>query len=238
MRVPGMRHELQHMVIQRNELARYIRERVDLPPMLGIEHMCGRCYAKIPCFIYHKLMDDGNAETSKLGAKFEEIVRHLKPQHQIFFNHWDRLITKEEKESFKFRRELWTMMSSQREKLGRCFSNVVIEPGSAYEEKNTPKINRFRYTLIKPNAEPGFSFLESQISLGEPIVISDEQGHLALANGFVSNVRENRITVAVDRRLHNARVRKPGFDAKTNQVFAGIMEASKQEGSPTSTEMK
>ena len=226
-RIPAIRHELRHMIMQRNELACFVRERhAHLPPMLKKESMCNRCYAKVACFIYHKLADDGNGETSGIKTKFDDVVKHLTPKHREFFLKWDDLLTKEEKESLKFRRELWTMLSSEREKLGRCFSNLIIEPGSTYEDRKSPKINRYRYSMVKPEPPAGFSFLESQIIVGEPIVISDEKGHFALANGYVTDVRKRRITVAVDRRLHNARIRQPGFDEADNQAFASIMEVA------------
>jgi len=226
-KIQTIRHEIRHMIIQRNELAGSLRDRnSQLPPMLKKENMCNRCYAKVPCFIYHKLADNGNGETSGMDAKFDEVVKHLTPKHREFFLKWDGLLTKEEKECLKFRRELWTMLSTEREKLGRCFSNVIIEPGSAYEDDNNPKINRYKYTLIKQTPKQNFSFLDSQLMVGEPIVISDEKGHFALANGYVTHVRKQRITVAVDRRLHNARIRQPGFDENNNQVFASIMEVS------------
>ena len=227
-RIPAMRRELQHMIMKRNELACYVRERdAHLPPMLKNENMCNRCYAKVPCFIYSKLANEEDVDqTSAMKQMVKDVTKHLTAKHQEFFLKWDNLLTKEEKESLKFRRELWTMFSSEREKLGRCFSNVIIEPGSAYEEQNNPKINRYRYTLIKQEPPPKFSFLDSQIIVGEPIVISDENGHFALANGYVTHVRKRRITVAVDRRLHNARIRRPGFDEVNNQVFASIMEVA------------
>jgi DNA replication ATP-dependent helicase Dna2 len=238
-RIPAIRHELRHMIMQRNELACFVRERhAQLPPMLKKENMCNRCYAKVSCFIYHKLADDGTGETSGMKTKFDDVVKHLTPKHKEFFLKWDDLLTKEEKESLKFRRELWTMLSSEREKLGRCFSNVVIEPGSAYEDKNNPKINRYRYSLVKDASEPSFSFLDSQIVVGEPIVISDEEGHFALANGYVTHVRKHRVTVAVDRRLHNARIRRPGFNEDTNQVFASIMEVASEGAVQEETEGK
>ena len=225
LRVPTVRNELRHMIMERNELACYIRERsVQLPPMLKKQNACGRCYAQTSCFVYHKLADGGNGETSGMDAKFDEVVGHLTPRHQEFFLKWEDLITKEEKESQKLRRELWTMLSTEREKLGRCFANVIIQEGSAQEDVGNSKINRFRYTLVKENPAPGFSFMDSQLAVGEPIVISDEEGHFALALGFVTAVHKQRIDVAVDRRLHNARIRQPGFDEQTNQVFAGIME--------------
>ncbi|KAK4229464.1 hypothetical protein QBC38DRAFT_412457 [Podospora fimiseda] len=224
-RIPTIRTELRHMIMQRNQLACHIRERsVQLPPMKRSKNACARCYAQSSCFIYHKLADDGDGESSGLNEQFDAVVKHLSPVHRDFFLKWEDLLTKEEKESQKLRRELWTMVSKEREKLGRCFANVIIEEGSAYEDPNSAKINRYSYTFIRENMTSGSSFMDSQITVGEPIVVSDEQGHFALALGFVTAVKKQRIAVAVDRRLHNARIRQPGFNDVNNQVFASIME--------------
>jgi DNA replication ATP-dependent helicase Dna2 len=223
-RVEGIRHEIRHMIIQRNELACYVRDKMELPPMIKKQHLCKNCYAQTPCFLYHKLVESGSGETSGMKETFDEAVKHLQPCHGAFFKKWDDLLTKEERDAMKFRRELWTMFSSQREALGRCFSNVVIEPGSAQEKMDIPKINRFRYTFVKPRTAHKFSFTESQLTIGEPIVISDEDGHFALANGYITNVRPSRVTVAVDRKLHDARQKEPGFHAEINQVFTGITD--------------
>ncbi|BCR82867.1 bifunctional ATP-dependent DNA helicase/ssDNA endodeoxyribonuclease DNA2 [Aspergillus chevalieri] len=223
-RIRGIRHELLQMIQERNRLAGYVRQRLQLPPMVKRPGMCNKCYAKTPCLIYHKLADDGNGDSSGLGDDFDKDTDHLTPQHQAFFKKWDQLLTKEEQDMMKFRRELWTLLSTEREALGRCFGNVVIEPGSSSDDNDNVKINRYRYTFIKKQASPSFSFTESQLTLGEPIVVSDEKGHFALANGYVVQVSPKRITVAVDRRLHNARTKTPGFDSKWNQSFKGVME--------------
>ncbi|KAG5980101.1 hypothetical protein E4U55_004396 [Claviceps digitariae] len=239
MRIPAIQHELRHMILQRNQLACYIRERsVQLPPMLKSKHMCGKCYAKTSCFTYHRLADNGDGESSGMNDKFDELVKHLTPAHQEFFVRWENLLTKEEKESQKTKRELWTMTSVEREKRSRCFSDVIIEEGSASEDTGDPRINRFHYTFVKRNHQPGFSFLESELSTGEPIVVSDEEGHFALAIGYVTAVRKQRISVAVDRRLHNARIRQPGFDETNNQVFASIMDVAHEGASPEQSQGK
>ncbi|KAL7925211.1 DNA replication factor Dna2 domain-containing protein [Trichoderma austrokoningii] len=230
MRIPAIRHELRHMIMQRNQLACYIRERsVQLPPMLKSKHMCGKCYAKTSCFIYHRLADGGDGETSGMNEKFNEVIKHLTQEHQEFFIKWENLLTKEEKEGQKTKRELWTMTSSQREKKSRCFSDVIIEEGSASVDEDNPRINRYHYTFVKREPMPDFTFIGSELTVGEPIVVSDEDGHYALAIGYVTSVRKRRISVAVDRRLHNARIRQPGFDEVNNQAFASIMEVA-QEG--------
>ncbi|EHK49853.1 hypothetical protein TRIATDRAFT_234113 [Trichoderma atroviride IMI 206040] len=227
MRIPAIRHELRHMIMQRNQLACYIRERsVQLPPMLKSKHMCGKCYAKTSCFIYHRLADGGDGETSGMNEKFTEVVKHLTQEHQEFFIKWENLLTKEEKEGQKTKRELWTMTSSEREKKSRCFSDVIIEEGSASVDEDNPRINRFHYTFVKREPMPDFTFIGSELTVGEPIVVSDEDGHYALAIGYITSVRKQRISVAVDRRLHNARIRQPGFDEVDNQVFASIMEVA------------
>ena len=234
-RVQAIRNEIRHMIIQRNELACYIRNKLELPPMIKKPFLCNNCYAQTACFAYHKLVDGGNGETSGLKQKFEEAVSHLKPVHQAFFQKWDELLTKEERDVMKFRRELWTMLSQEREALGRCFGGVYIEIGSALESPNGPKINRYQYTFLKQTPKAGFSFAESQLTVGEPIVVSDENGHFALANGYITKIRPTELTVAVDRKLHLMRRRCAGFDSETNQVFKGIMEISDHEGSGTSS---
>ena len=229
-RIPAIRNDIIHMIIKRNELACYVRDRIELPPILKEDFKCQKCYAQEACFLYDNLVEDGKGEQLNKKAKeiYDELVKPLKPSHQSFMKKWDTLLTKEETDMMKFRRELWTMLSTEREKLGRCFSNVILEPGSGHEEKNGQKINRYSYTFIKQRPKPGFSFTESQLIIGEPVVVSDEEGHFALANGYVTNVRKRRITVAVDRRLHNSRTKLAGFDSQSNQTFAGIMEVGKE----------
>ncbi|KAG0639794.1 DNA replication factor Dna2-domain-containing protein [Tuber brumale] len=228
-RVPAIRDELRGMIIGRNRLASYIRNREVLPDMLKSRYTCGNCYAKETCFIYHKLLEDGTPKTSGVEDHFHDMTGHLGKSHQKFFGHWDNLLSKEEKDISRFRKELWGLLSSEREALGRCFGQLVIVPGSISVDSSASKINRYTYSLTKGEgtAVPGFTFLDSMINPGEPIVISDEKGHFALALGYITEIRHNRVTVQVDRRLHNARTRKPGFNRKTNQVFAGIMEVSK-----------
>lgn len=222
-RVEGVRNEIRHMIIERNELACYVHDKLALPPMIKKEHLCKNCYSKAACFIYHKLSENGNAETSGVGEKFNEVVDHLSSAHQAFFKKWDDLLTQEERDTMRFRRELWTMLSSEREGVGRCFSEVIIQPGSTYENPESSKINRFEYTFVKNHPRPGFSFAESQITVGDPIVISDEKGHFNFAAGFVTNVRPSRVVVAVDRRLQQARRRLPDFDSSNRQIFSGDM---------------
>lgn len=62
------------------------------------------------------------------------------------------------------------------------------------------------------------------MSIGDPIVVSDELGHFALANGFITEMQPGFLYVNVDRRLHGARNRQSDFDPMNNQTFTGIVE--------------
>jgi DNA replication ATP-dependent helicase Dna2 len=111
----------------------------------------------------------------------------------------------------------------------RCFGNLVIDPEQNSVDRDREKINRFRYRFRRAESpslltQSKSSFLNSQINLGDPIVVSDELGHFALANGFVTDLQPDYLYVNVDRRLHGARIRQAGFDATDNQVFNGIAE--------------
>ena len=216
------------MIQQRNKIAIYARNRDALPPMLQDSRLCGKCYAKTPCFVYHKLVEDGDGNTSGLKEGFTRLVKHLKPSHKSFFMKWDSLLSKEESDVYRFRKELWTMLSSERERVGRCFGGLILDTRTSEETPDAPKINRYKYTFVKQQVIPNFSFTESQITIGEPIVISDENGHYALANGYVVSVRPAHITVVVDRRLQNVRTRSKNFDPIKNQSFAGIMRVGNE----------
>ncbi|KAF3929219.1 hypothetical protein AA313_de0204339 [Arthrobotrys entomopaga] len=224
-RIPKLADELRGLMIGRNHLARFLYSKLDLPPMLQDKRMCGKCYAKTSCFVYHKTMENGNVETSGIGDIFAKETAHLNETHTEFFSKWETLLSKEEKDMEKFRKELWVMTSEEREAAGRCFSDLSMVPESApTSNEQISKINRFNYRFVKRNPPASFSFLESQIGVGEPIVISDEEGHFGLAKGYVTKISSKWIMVAVDRRLHNSRVRQPGFHETKNQTFSAIME--------------
>ena len=53
-RVPAIKEELRGMIIARNELASYGKNRDTLPAVIQ-RHTCNRCFARTPCFIYHKV---------------------------------------------------------------------------------------------------------------------------------------------------------------------------------------
>src|SRR5690606_20337984 len=123
-RVGAHRDELRHMIMQRNELAGFIKNRDSLPQMLRKKHDCQRCYQKDSCFAFHKGSEGGNADSSGVGPIFDESTKYMTGERAQFFKHWEALLTKEEGDIAKILKELWTMDSTERELVGRCFGGL------------------------------------------------------------------------------------------------------------------
>ena len=65
------------------------------------------------------MLENGTSKSSGLGTWFDEQTGHLDDKDAEFLRHWNPLLNKEEADIFRFRNELWTMVSVDRERLGR-----------------------------------------------------------------------------------------------------------------------
>ncbi|KAJ3013117.1 Tripartite DNA replication factor [Thoreauomyces humboldtii] len=235
--VPSSRDDVRGLMIARNSMAGYINDRTKLPPMIRQLSTCQRCYSLDTCLVYHKAVESGTADTSALGSLFDKKTGHMTPSHTAFFDKWERLITMEEGDLHRLRKELWTLQGPEREKLRRCFSGLTVLPDPANEGPSGSGKLRYRYRMARAAFEPvdgeapaaPISFMSSSITIGDPIVISTEAGHYALAIGFITDIQPAMITVAVDRQLHGAPNRHPDFDPVNNQDFRGILDAAPKE---------
>ena len=228
-------------------------EESGLPHLLKNPFKCGKCYAQQSCFAYHALVENGSAVSAGMiddgkknhGSVWQEAVGHLQLSSKDqslpgtlkrWFAKWDKLLTFEEGQFGIVRDELWTMSSAEREAAGRCFGNLILAQDLTSTAANMTssvidgiegaggKINRFAYVFVRSSLGTQHSFAEgSQLTVGEPVVVSSEGGQWALANGYVISVTKHEITVAVDRKLGNARQREESFDVERNQAFKGIM---------------
>ncbi|WPG99593.1 Hypothetical protein R9X50_00241100 [Acrodontium crateriforme] len=235
------------MTVQSQEI-----EESGLPNLLKNPFKCGRCYAQQSCFTYHALVENGSADSAGMiddnkkhhSLTWHEAVGHLSTSKNStkapdnlrqWFTKWDKLLTFEESEVSRFRRELWTMPSLEREAVGRCFGGLVIKHDLSSTASATcsildgiegsgGKINRFAYVFCRQTPDSKRSFAEgTQLTIGEPVVVSSEDGQWALANGYVIAATKYEMTVAVDRKLGIARQRMNGFDETNNQELRGIM---------------
>ncbi|KAK9325735.1 DNA replication factor Dna2-domain-containing protein [Lipomyces orientalis] len=198
--VTAMRNEIRGLIMGRNEIARSINNPEVVLPMSKNPGMCKSCFSRKGCFVYHKAVENGDGSTSGLGSTFDEATDHINEDDKTFFKHWDRLITLEENSIAKFRQEIWLMTGLERESYGRCFASLRVD---AMRRSNiSEKINKYEYTFSRAeqsSLQDHPSFLASQISVGDPIIVSDNFGHIALGAGFLKEVTQDTIVVSLDR---------------------------------------
>ncbi|KAG4090959.1 hypothetical protein H8356DRAFT_1279262 [Neocallimastix lanati (nom. inval.)] len=67
--------------------------------------------------------------------------------------------------------------------------------------------------------KPGESLLNSQINIGDPVVISSEEGHFAIGIGYVTDLDSSHVAVSIGKPLLGIPIREKDFDKDTNQNF-------------------
>ncbi|KAG0229914.1 Tripartite DNA replication factor [Actinomortierella wolfii] len=249
-RVPAVRDEVRAIMMQRNEMALYDDTRLDLPPMVKVERTCRYCYSISTCTVMHKLTEQGTATTAGMGddnSVFDDRTSHLTDVHADFFKKWDEMLTLEQGGMFRFRSLIWSVIAKERQAQGQCLSNMVlVDPDARRRRGSMPAVahdkfgqHRYRFRTSQPlqvlnesnlsqHSKEQLSLLNSSITVGDPIVVSSENGHYALAVGFVLEMSFTEIIVGLDRPLLGPPMSLDGFDSIENQVYRGLMEISEE----------
>ncbi|KAJ1667443.1 DNA replication endonuclease-helicase Dna2 [Coemansia sp. RSA 1646] len=234
-RVSRFEDELRGLVLARNTMAQYLLYRPQvsrpLPELLGNEFVCDRCAFKPTCFTVHRALECGTAITARVAdIKWEEQVEHLSDIHLEFIQLWMGLIDGEESDMMRYRSELWNMASTYREnETGRCISKLKLDIASVQDTQIIGSYNRYKLTFFPDGESSGShslrkSLQDSQINIGDPIIVSSESDQYALTVGYVSALEFNHIVVAVDRPVRGVPKRLAGFDNLSNQDYECIME--------------
>ncbi|KAF8939862.1 Tripartite DNA replication factor [Dissophora ornata] len=240
-RVPAPHDEIRTILMQRNEIATYEEDKLSLPPMARSAQKCGRCFSFSSCTVLHRLLENGTPESSGLGNLFEEATDHLTDTHAEFLRKWNRLLSLEQGDVAKFQSQIWSMLSMDRQKAGNCFSNLLLaeelcdDTSDQITFGNRFMSHRYRFKIeasLAPQSQQtlsqtlrnGHSSLSSNISVGDPIVVSSERQHYALAIGHVLDMTLSDITVGLDRPLLGPPMRLDGYDMERNQSYRGLME--------------
>lgn len=226
-RVPGFASEVRDLLIHRNSIARSQAERDKLPDLIDNSHMCRKCERLAACMTFKCVDENASLDPQQVAAMNEpgilleylEKMGHVKQNHVQFFRHWNTLLVKEEMEMSSHLKEIWTMTSAARESIGRSFSGLRVQ-GSPQEVQISDVVTRYTYILERsdPTAGP-FTLANSEISPGDPIVVSDENGHVHLSSGLFVSGNRNTITITVNRKLTDSLQQRKSFDEEFNQVF-------------------
>lgn len=206
--------ELRGLLIRRNEIADYLQQG-KLPPTLQNDiRTCQWCHQLDSCTIYHRALENGTRETSGMGELFDKRTQHLNQKHLEYFIAWEKVIELEKNHAVRSRKEVWTITSEEGEKLGRCFSQMILE--SIEEEKGF----LYQFRQAESLGEKRVNMLELQICLGDYVLISTEAGHFGLGLGIVRRLTEHSVVIQTEDELVAPPLRKKG----NPQEFRGIME--------------
>ncbi|KAG1727676.1 Dna2-domain-containing protein [Suillus paluster] len=212
-RVPQSRNELRALIGARNEMAAYTMRRNThgkekeieepfLPPTIDDERLCNKCYAVDTCMLFRKAVENVVDISSPIADLYDLKTSHLKPSHLTFFKQWEELISLEEQDAIRFKKELWCMTAQEREEKGRCFSSMVIDASFRSEKvPNSGKIHQHTYCFVRASVAQDVSFLNGHMSRGDAITVSVEPDLLALARGFIVELTPETVVVGVDHEL-------------------------------------
>ena len=153
--------------------------------MLRDLNTCKRCSQAQNCTTFHKATEQGDGKTSGLGTFFDEKTDHMSKTYVNYFTNWYKLVCLEGKEMEQKRnqREIWCLEGWEREKLGRCFGNMVLKPhdhDSVVANSHYCKHN-FERCVTHPSVTP---LQDVPIAVGERVILSEEKNAaIAVAAG-------------------------------------------------------
>lgn len=205
-------------------------ERTLLPEPIDDAQTCSRCYAVDSCMLYRKTIEGEDEIPSRRGLEtlqsiYREKTEHITPNHSAFFTKWESLISLEEREIGKFKKEIWELTAENRRAKGRAFANMEID--KSFDDvrwlktaKRGSSIHRYTYCFMssississqsprKSRASssqvvPTQSLLSGQMGVGDPVVLSIEGEKLGIAKGFICELSPYRIVIGLDHRLEN-----------------------------------
>ncbi|KAJ3830368.1 Dna2-domain-containing protein [Lentinula raphanica] len=210
--VPASRNELRGLILGRNELAMYTMRRQTnssepfLPPTIDDERTCKRCYSLDICMLYRKAVENVEDRVSPIADAYSLKTSHLTATQAAFFKKWEHLLSLEEQDVGRYRKELWTMGAAERERHGRCFGSMVLDssyvPASIKGPGARDKIHTHTYKLKRdPNTVSMGSFLNGFLDVNDAITVSVEPHLLALARGFILELTPTDVVIGVDHDL-------------------------------------
>lgn len=215
--------DLKSLVNLRNRITKYMKEDTRELPGLLKQSACDRCEVQKSCMTINKLVENGNQSESGLqNGLYDSLTIHLdgKVNYRDFYNHWDELLTKEESVVSLLKKDLWTLTAKEREeKGGKALSNLFIKESGGDDDLQT----KFTYTFERASNVDANTLQLSQLCKNDRVIISDEKGHFAIAQGFILSIRPSFIVISSNRRIINSSVKTNSFNMNNNQTFHSVL---------------
>ncbi|KAI8141460.1 DNA replication factor Dna2-domain-containing protein, partial [Fennellomyces sp. T-0311] len=219
--IEATRNDVRGLVMARNRLASAMQNRHTLPAMIKNLHSCQHCAMNDVCLLFHKSIENGDGSSSGLSGWFDMKTNHLNDNAAAMFRHWQRLIDLEEDDIDYIRRDIWRLPAELRELSGRCWNDMVFDQSQSNSSKSVVCFRR----------DTGFteniSMATSNISVGDPVVISSTAGHINLGMGFVLRLDQDSVQINLTSPLRRTPQRRDDFQADIRQVFVNNGQITK-----------
>ncbi|XP_072401459.1 DNA replication ATP-dependent helicase/nuclease DNA2 [Diabrotica undecimpunctata] len=204
--VSHTKKEERDLIYLRNELVYYLTRSVTevgnilIPPSLPepINHKsCANCPYSAICTVYAHFNKENISSKPTLKSIQEDILQNLEQSHIDYFMKWTSLlvIESESNTGTKDIKEIYLMPPSDREKKGRCISNLRISKVSDVVDELY-----FEHYFEKIVPDSSRNFTTSGLTVGGYVVVSTDKRH-AVAAGFVNDITTTSISVTLERNL-------------------------------------
>ncbi|XP_028132105.2 DNA replication ATP-dependent helicase/nuclease DNA2 [Diabrotica virgifera virgifera] len=198
--------EERDLIYLRNELVYYLTQSVTeadnilIPPSLPepINHKsCTNCPYSAICTVYAHVNNESLSSKPTLKSIQDEILQNLKQSHIDYFMKWTSLllIEAESNKGAKDIKEIYLVPPSDREKKGRCISNLRISKVSDVIDELY-----FEHYFERMVPDSSGNFGTSGLLVGGYVVVSTDKRH-AVAAGFVNDITATSISVTLERNL-------------------------------------
>eukprot|EP00172_Hildenbrandia_rubra_P003107 Plantae.Rhodophyta-Hildenbrandia_rubra.ctg4569.p1 GENE.Plantae.Rhodophyta-Hildenbrandia_rubra.ctg4569~~Plantae.Rhodophyta-Hildenbrandia_rubra.ctg4569.p1 ORF type:complete len:1110 (-),score=131.42 Plantae.Rhodophyta-Hildenbrandia_rubra.ctg4569:3712-7041(-) len=219
--ISGSRSELIAIIMARNKLAQYVNIDVgygELPPLLrGRQNICEKCFINDSCLLQYKLCGQGpkQAVTDGPGEElFNRKTAHLSSMDAVYYKEWRSALAAEEAVASKSISNLWTVPAHEAEKNGTGIADLALVAeryGSEVEapgERVVQVLKRHPQSRLSP-------ILKQCHHVHGYVIVSLQNNHEvptermkdaivskpAVANGFISDITDNCVSVLVERNL-------------------------------------
>ena len=100
----------------------------------------------------------------------------------------------------RFKKELWTLDAGEREMLGRCFADMVLDTSSQEEPAHAGAsgIHKFTYRFQRRVDAGTESLLNGHMNVGDAVTVSVAPDLFALCRGFILELGPKHVVLGVD----------------------------------------
>ena len=109
----------------------------------------------------------------------------------------------------RFKKELWTLDAGERETLGRCFADMVLDTSSSQEpvHEGASKIHKFTYRFQRRTDAGAESLLNGHMNSGDAVTVSVAPDLFALCRGFILELGPKHLVLGVDHTINIPAIR-------------------------------